>query len=699
MATTATPRSAALGGSFLLDAPRLESVFTPADLSDDQRLIGQTAEEFVAHEVLPRIPELELHKESPSGPGGTPAGKNTPLMAQLLKKAGELGLLGGGVPEEYGGSGLDRVSSTVLSEKASAYASFSVTVGAHSGIGTLPIVYFGTEEQKKKYLPKLATGEWIACYCLSEPQAGSDAQNARTRAVLSPDGRHWILNGQKMWISNGGFGDIYIVFAKVDGEKFSCFIVERDFPGFSVGAEEKKMGLRGSSTVPIFFENCQVPRENLLHEIGRGHIVAFNILNVGRFSLGAACIGGAKNEIEASARYAQERTAFGHRIGEFGLIRAKLAEMAIRTYALESMIYRTAGLIEQATEQALEQTNSQAITGAAAGKADETHKTRQTMKLLEEYAIECSICKVYGSEVLDYVVDESVQIYGGYGFHEDYPVARGYRDSRVNRIFEGTNEINRMLIIQMLVKRALSGSLPLLAAGAKLQEEILSGPSLSSIPSIPSINDSSQGQWSEEERIVAGCKKVFLLAAGAAMQKHRERLADQQEIVAALADIVIDIYAVESALARAQKAAAASAPRGALSPASAAGGGSAPVFAASGGASTAGPGTGGVGTSGVGTSGIGSAGGGNAGGATGAVGIGGGGAAAVMAAAARVLLHDGAARVESSARTVLAAVAEGDLLRTQLAVLRRFAKREPADTIALRRTVADAVESANRYPF
>src|ERR1700676_2089229 len=493
MATTTTPRSAALGGSFLLDAPRLDSVFTPADLSDDQRLIGQTAEEFVAHEVLPRIPELELHKEAPAGP---PSGKNTPLMAQLLKKAGELGLLGGGVPEEYGGSGLDRVSSTVFSEKASAYASFSVTVGAHSGIGTLPIVYFGTDEQKKKYLPKLATGEWIACYCLSEPQAGSDAQNARTRAVLSPDGKHWILNGQKMWISNGGFGDIYIVFAKVDGEKFSCFIVERDFPGFSVGAEEKKMGLRGSSTVPIFFENCQVPRENLLHEIGRGHIVAFNILNVGRFSLGAACIGGAKNEIEASARYARERTAFGHRIGQFGLIRAKLAEMAIRTYALESVIYRTAGLIEQATEQALEQTNSQAKTGAAAGKSDETAKTRQTMKLLEEYAIECSISKVYGSEVLDYVVDEAVQIYGVYGFLEDYPVARGYRDSRVNRIFEGTNEINRMLIIQMLVKRALSGSLPLLAAGAKLQEEILSGPSFSS-------DDSPQGSWSEEERIVA----------------------------------------------------------------------------------------------------------------------------------------------------------------------------------------------------
>src|ERR1700680_2998579 len=492
MATTATPGTLPPGGSFLLESPRAEDVFTPAELTDDQRLIGQTAEEFVTKEVKPLIPELEQHKEG--------------LMAGLLKKAGEIGLLGGGVPEEYGGSGLDRISSTVLSEKVSSYGSFSVSAGAHSGIGTLPIVYFGTEEQKKKYLPKLATGEWLAAYCLSEPQAGSDAQNSRTRAVLSPDGRDWILNGQKMWITNGGFADVYTVFAKVDGEKFSAFIVERRFPGFSVGAEEKKMGLRGSSTTPIFFENCKVPRENLLHEIGRGHIVAFNILNSGRFTLGAACIGGAKNEIEASARYARERTAFGHRIGEFGLVRAKLAEIAIRTYALESMIYRTAGLIEQATEQALEQTNSQAITGAA-GKSDEAARTRQTMKLLEEYAIECSISKVYGSEVLDYVVDEAVQIYGGYGFHEDYPVARGYRDSRVNRIFEGTNEINRMLIIQMLMKRALSGSLPLLAAGAKLQEEILSG------PSFPSIDDSPQGSWSEEERIVAGCKKVFLLAA------------------------------------------------------------------------------------------------------------------------------------------------------------------------------------------
>ena len=595
MATTTTLK-AALGGSFLLESPRPEDVFTPAELTDDQRLIGQTAEEFVTKEVTPHIAELEEKK-----PG---------LMPQLLKKSGELGLLGGGVPEEYGGTGLDRISSTFLSEKISAYASFSVSLGAHSGIGTLPIVYFGTEDQKKKYLPKLATGEWLASYCLSEPQAGSDAQNSRTRAVLSPDGKNWVLNGQKMWITNGGFADVYIVFAKVDGEKFSCFIVERGFPGFTPGAEEKKMGLHGSSTAPIFFENCLVPKENLLHEIGRGHIVAFNILNVGRFSLGASCLGGAKEVLGSAARYARERTAFGHSIGQFGLIRAKLAEMAIRVYGLESVIYRSAGLMERAMQA-----------GDSGGD-----QIKHTMKVLEEYAIESSIAKVYGSEVLSYVTDEAVQIYGGYGFHEDYPVARAYRDTRVDRIFEGTNEINRLLIIQMLMKRALGGTLPLLAAGAKLQEEILAGPSL---------EEASDGPWVEDERIVAGAKKAFLLAAGAAMQKYREKLADQQEIVGALADIVLEIFVMQSGLIRAQKVAAS---RGAA-------------------------------------------------------------AAAGVSAAARALLHSGADKIEIAARAALAAAVEGDMLRTQLAVLRRFLKREPADIIALRRQVADAVQSADRYPF
>jgi alkylation response protein AidB-like acyl-CoA dehydrogenase len=595
MATTTTLK-AAIGGSFLLESPRPEDVFTPAELTDDQRLIGQTAEEFVTKEVTPLIKELEEKK-----PG---------LMPQVLKKAGELGLLGGGVPEEYGGTGLDRISSTFLSEKISSYASFSVSLGAHSGIGTLPIVYFGTEEQKKKYLPKLATGEWLASYCLSEPQAGSDAQASRTRAVLSPDGKNWVLNGQKMWITNGGFADIYVVFAKVDGEKFSCFIVERGYPGFTPGAEEKKMGLHGSSTAPIFFENCLVPKQNLLHEIGRGHIVAFNILNVGRFTLGASCLGGSKEVLAAAARYARERIAFGHSIGQFGLIRAKLAEMAIRIYGLECVIYRSAGLMERAMQS---------------GESG-LDPIKHTMKVLEEYAIESSIAKVYGSEVLSYATDEAVQIYGGYGFHEDYPIARAYRDTRVDRIFEGTNEINRMLIIQMLMKRALGGTLPLLAAGAKLQEEILAGPSL---------DESSEGPWAEDERLVAGAKKAFLLAAGAAIQKYRDKLADQQEIVGALADIVLEIFVMQSALIRAQKVAAS---RGAA-------------------------------------------------------------AAAGVSAAARVLLHNGADKIEIGARAALAAAVEGDMLRTQLAVLRRFLKRETVDVIALRRQVADAVQSADRYPF
>jgi alkylation response protein AidB-like acyl-CoA dehydrogenase len=596
MATTSLPQAASRGGSFLIESCAPEDVFSPADLTDDQKLIGQTAEEFVRNEVVPAIPDLEQHKAG--------------LMAGLLKKAGEIGLLGGGVPEEYGGAGLDKVSTVQLAEKLSAYASFGVSHGGHSGIGTLPIVFFGTDEQKKKYLPVLATGEKLAAYCLSEPQAGSDAQNSRTRAVLSPDGRSWILNGQKMWITNGGFADVYIVFAKVDGEKFSCFIVERSFPGFSIGAEEKKMGLKGSSTTAIYFENCVVPKENLLHEIGRGHIVAFNILNAGRFSLGCYCAGGSKDTLEIASKYAKERVAFGKPIAEFGLIREKLAEMAIRTFAVESMIYRSAGLMDRAI--------------AAAGPGAD--KSQHSMKVFEEYAIESSISKVYGSELLDYVVDEAVQIFGGYGFHEDYPVARSYRDSRVNRIFEGTNEINRMLIIQMLMKRATTGALPLMQAGAKLRDEIMAG---------PSFEEPAEGGWAAEERILAGVKKAFLLAAGAALEKYRERLADQEEVVAALSDIVMVSYAIESSLRRVQKAEAA---RGAAS-------------------------------------------------------------AAVMADAARVFLHDAADRVEIGARRALAAVLEGDMLRTQLAVLRRFLKRDPVDTVAMRQRVAAAVLVGDRYPF
>jgi alkylation response protein AidB-like acyl-CoA dehydrogenase len=599
MATTPVSQSLNRGGAFLISSSAPGDVFTPADLTDDQRLVGQTAEEFVANEVVPQIPELEQHKEG--------------LMPGLLKKAGELGLLGGGIPDEYGGSGLDKISATVLAEKLAGYASFAVSHGAHAGIGTVPIVYFGTEEQKKKYLPKIASGELLSCYCLSEPQAGSDALASRTRAVLSPDGKNWLLTGQKMWITNGGFADVYVVFAKVDGEKFSCFIVERGTPGFSVGAEEKKMGIRGSSTVPLFFENAPVPKENLLHEIGRGHIVAFNTLNVGRFSLGAYCLGGSKNVLQAAAKYSKERTAFGKRLCDFGLIQAKLAEMAIRIFAVESMIYRSAGMIEAAV-------------GNSSGGDD---KTLQAMKVLEEYAIESSISKVAGSETLDYCVDEGVQIFGGYGFHEDYPVARAYRDSRINRIFEGTNEINRMLIIQMLMKRAMTGVLPLIPAAMKLSEEVLAGPSFEEAPS---------GAFAEEERSLSQAKKIFLLAAGTAVQKFRDKLAEEQEVVAALSDIVMDVYAMESCLRRAQKASESRKQT-----------------------------------------------------------------ESAMNDAARVFIHEAMDRVEKSARTALSAVADGDTLTTQLttqlAVLRRFAKHAALNTVALRRRVAAAVLSQDRYPF
>jgi len=596
MATATLTKPAAKGGSFLLESPQPGDVFTPADLTDDQRLIGQTAEEFVLKEVFPFIKDLENKKAG--------------LMAELVKKGGEVGLMGGGVPEEFGGAGLDKISTTVLTEKLSIYGGFAVTHGAHAGIGTLPIVYFGTEAQKKKYLPKLATGEWIGAYCLSEPQAGSDAQNSLTRAELNKEGTHYILNGQKMWITNGGFADVYIVFAKIDGEKFTAFIVERTFPGFKPGNEEHKMGIHGSSTTPIFLENCKVPKENLLHEIGRGHIVAFNILNAGRFTLGASCVGGSKHVLMTSSKYAKERKAFGKQIGDFGLMKEKLAEMVVQIFAVESMVYRSAGNIEAAM-------------AAASGSGD---KIQNTMKVLEEYAIESSIAKVYGSEMLDFVVDEAVQIFGGYGFHEDYPVCRAYRDSRINRIFEGTNEINRMLIIQMLMKRAMGGQLPLIPAAMKLADEILAGPSFEEAP---------EGVLAGESRVVANSKKMFLQAAGGAVQKFREKLAEEQELIGALSNVVMEIYAMESCLLRAQKAAAAKGEPGSQT----------------------------------------------------------------MIDSARVFINDAAERVEHEAKRAIAAIHEGDMLTTQMAVLKRFAKRAPVDTIALRRRVATAVQSQDRYPL
>jgi alkylation response protein AidB-like acyl-CoA dehydrogenase len=596
MATSVITKTAAKGGSFLLESPAPQDIFTPADLTDDQKLIGQTAEEFVVKEVLPLVKDLEAKK-----PG---------VMPDLVRQAAELGLTSGAIPEEYEGAGLDKISTTCLTEKLSIYGGFAVTHGAHAGIGTLPIVYFGTEEQKKKYLPKLASGELIGAYCLSEPQAGSDAQNLLTRAELNKAGTHYILNGQKMWITNGGFADLYTVFAKVDGEKLTAFIVERAFPGCKPGNEEHKMGIHGSSTTPVFLENCMVPKENVLHEIGRGHIVAFNVLNAGRFTLGASCVGGSKYVLMTASKYSKERKAFGKQIGDFGLIKEKLAEMAIQIFAVESMIYRSAGYMEAAMN-------------AAAGSGN---KTQNTMKTLEEYAIESSIAKVYGSEMLDFVVDEAVQILGGYGYHEDYPVCRAYRDSRINRIFEGTNEINRMLIIQMLMKRAMTGQLALIPAAMKLADEILAGPAFEETP---------EGVLAEEARMVANCKKIFLQAAGGAVQKYREKLAEEQELVAALGNLVMEIYAMESSLLRAQKAAANK-------------------------------------------------------GET---------ASSVMIDAVRVFIADAAERVDHEAKRAIAAVHDGDMRTTQLAVLKRFGKRPTVDTIALRRHVAAAVQSQDRYPF
>jgi alkylation response protein AidB-like acyl-CoA dehydrogenase len=451
----------------------------------------------------------------------------------------------------------------------------------------------------------------IGAYCLSEPQAGSDAQNSLTRAELNPEGTHYILNGQKMWITNGGFADLYIVFAKIDGEKFTAFIVERAFPGCKPGNEEHKMGIHGSSTTPVFLENCKVPKENVLHEIGRGHIVAFNVLNAGRFTLGASAVGGSKYVLMSASKYAKERKAFGKQIGEFGLMKEKLGEMAIQLFAVESMVYRSAGNIESAM---------------AAASASGGDKIQSTMKVLEEYAIESSIAKVYGSEMLDFVVDEGVQIFGGYGFHEDYPVCRAYRDSRINRIFEGTNEINRMLIIQMLMKRAMGGQLALIPAAMKLADEILAGPSFEEAP---------EGVLAEESRVVANAKKMFLQAAGGAVQKFREKLADEQELIGALSNIVMEVYAMESCLLRAQKAAAAK----------------------------------------------------------------GEAVSSVMIDAARVFIADAVERLEHEAKRAIAAVHEGDMLTTQMAVLKRFGKRGAVDTIALRRKVAAGVQAQDRYPF
>ncbi len=502
--------SSGKGGSFLLDASPEQNVFTPEDFSEEHELIREMTQQFVEAEVVPRVEEIES--------------KDWEVTTSLLRRCGELGLLGIEVPEKYGGESLDKVSAMIVQEQLGRVGSFAVSYGGHAGIGTLPIVYFGTEEQKLEYLPRFCKAELFTSYALSEASSGSDALAARARGSRSGDGRHWILSGEKMWITNAAFADVFVTFAQVDGDEFSCFIVERKHPGVSVGSEEKKMGLLGSSTSTVILDNAQVPAKNLLGEIGKGHRVAFNILNTGRAKLGANAAGGSKTALNDSIRYAKERVAFTRPIASFGAIQHKLAEMAIRIWITEAMVYRTAGLMD-----------------AGLAIVDQA-QSAQVMKAIEEYAIECSILKVFGTEVLDYVVDEAVQIYGGYGYSKEYAVERYYRDSRVNRIFEGTNEINRLLIPTMLVKRAQSGALPLMEATAAAVEDALSGSPVK-----------ASGGMHGPDGAAAQARTASLFVAGSVMQKHGTDIRDQQELLMHLSNMVIETYAIDTALCRFSK--------------------------------------------------------------------------------------------------------------------------------------------------
>jgi butyryl-CoA dehydrogenase len=515
---TASPILAAAGGSFLLEDRVPAEVFTPEDLSEEQRQIAATAARFGREEILPAMAALEAKE-----PGA---------MVSALRKAAELGFTAVDIPEEYGGMGMDKITSTVVTDHLSVLASFSTAFGAHTGIGTLPLVWYGTEDQKQRYLPKLATCEWIAAYGLSEASSGSDAMNIRTRATLTADGAHYVLNGEKQWITNGGTADLYAVFAKIDGEKFSAFLIERNTPGLSVGAEEHKLGIRGSSTCPLIFADCKVPKENLLGEAGKGHHIAFNVLNAGRLKLAVACVGGARHALAHMIRYARERHAFGKPIAAMGLIQRKISSSAAQLYAAESMAYRTVGLID-----------ARIIDVRQADAAADVPRT------IGEYAVECSILKVYGSEMLSHVADELLATMAGYGYVEEYPAERFYRDARINRIFEGTNEINRLIITGWLMKQALAGKLPLLAAIKRVMDEVTEP--------APFDSANSDEPLAHEIGVLAAARKMALFAAGVASQRYMTGLEEQQEIMADLADMIAQIYALESALKRAQKLAAA----------------------------------------------------------------------------------------------------------------------------------------------
>jgi alkylation response protein AidB-like acyl-CoA dehydrogenase len=593
---TATSEATTKGGAWLIAETDPSTVMTPEKLTDEHKLIRQTADEFITGEVIPANERLEQ--------------KDWTLQRELVKKCGGLGLFGTNIPEAYGGVDLDKISTLVVSEAVAVHASFAATFGAQANLTILPIYMFGTEAQKKKYLPGLVSGEMVGSYCLSESGSGSDALSAKTRAMKQPDGSY-VISGEKMWITNGGFADIYVVFAKVDGEHFTAFIVERKWAGVSSGKEEHKLGLHASSTTPVILQDVKVPADAVLGEVGKGHKVAFNVLNFGRFKLGAMCSGGARRTIAEAAKYANTRKQFGVSLGTFGAIKHKLGEMTAREYALESMMYRTAGLIDQRI---------------AATPDKKTDDATPMLQALEEFAVEASIAKVLGSETVDYIIDENLQIHGGNGFVHDYPAEGHYRDARVNRIFEGTNEINRLLIPGMLMKKALKGELPLLAAAKALQDEIMS-PSMG-------VPDDGDGVLATEARACVAFKKVVLMVAGTAMQRFGTKIEHEQEVLSYLADILIDTYAAESAVLRAQDAAGRKLPN-----------------------------------------------------------------TEQHADAARISVNEAAGRIELAARSALAAMAEGDMLRTQLAALRRLLKVTPVNTVVMRRRLADAAVAKGGYVF